>query len=109
MAEFANYESWIAWVPFVALLAIPLALRWNLPLVLRARRFVRRNGLRHATRRSGRGAEQFGATLAIGLAAGAVAGALIGLLVQAGRTESASRHTPASCSYGRWCSASRAR
>lgn len=86
LAEFANYESWIAWVPFVALLAIPLALRRTLPLCLAlVGSFV---GMVFVTLAPplGRNAEQFGANLALGLAGGAVAGAMIGLLIQSVRT-----------------------
>jgi hypothetical protein len=86
VAEFANYESWIAWVPFVALLAIPLVLRRNLPLSLAlAGSFV---GMIFGTLVPplGRDAEQFGPNLAVGLVGGAVARALLGLVIQATRT-----------------------
>jgi hypothetical protein len=86
LAEFANYESWIAWVLFVALLAIPIALRRTLPLCLAlVGSFV---GMVFVTLAPplGRDAEQFGAKLALGLTSGAVAGALIGLLIQSVRT-----------------------
>ena len=86
LAEFANYESWIAWVPSVALLAIPLALRRTLPLCFALLgSFV---GMVWVTLAPplGRLAEQFGANLAIGVAGGAVVGALIGLIIQSVRT-----------------------
>ena len=86
LAEFANYESWIGWVPFVALLAIPLALRRNLPLCFALVGSSVGMILVTLAPPLGRGAEQFGANLAIGVAGGAVAGALIGLLIQSART-----------------------
>lgn len=85
LAEFANDESWIAWVPFVALLAIPLALRRTPPLCLAlVGPFV---GMALVTLAPplGRDAEQYGSNLAIGAAGGAVVGALIGQLIRSGR------------------------
>lgn len=85
IAEFANYQSWIAWVPIVGLLAVPLALRRVLPLALAlVGSFVGFVAVSIAPP-LGRNAEQLGAEIAIGLIGGAAAGALMGLLIQAFR------------------------
>lgn len=88
LAEFANYESWIAWVPIVGVLAIPLALRRVLPLSLAlVGSFV---GLVWVSIAPplGRNAEQLGPELALGLGVGAAVGLLIGIVIQTSRTGS---------------------
>ena len=80
VAEFANYQSWIAWVPFVALLAIPFLFR-RIPVVSGALvgafvGFV----VIMATMPLGSDAEQLGSNLAAGLVGGALVGALVGLV-----------------------------
>lgn len=86
VAEFANYESWIEWVPIVALGAIPLALRRVLPLSLAfVGSFVGFIWVMVAPP-LGRDAEQFGPAIAIGLAGGAIAGGVIGLVIGATHT-----------------------
>jgi hypothetical protein len=85
IAEFLNYRSWIAWVPLVALLAIPLLFR---------RVFVISGALVGAfvglvvitaTMPLGSEAEQLGANTAAGLVGGAGVGALVGLVLGAFR------------------------
>ena len=80
IAEFASYRSWIAWVPVVSLLAIPLLLRrvaaaslamvgafLGFLLVLSAPPF-------------GGNADLFGPNIVVGVVGGAVVGALLGAI-----------------------------
>jgi hypothetical protein len=88
VAEFANYHSWIAWVPIVGLLAVPLLIR-TVPAVALAFAgafvgFV----VISLTMPLGGNAEQLGANIAAGLGGGAAVGALIGLGVATLRSRS---------------------
>jgi hypothetical protein len=78
VAEFANYRSWIDWVPFVGLLAIPILFRRVLAVSLAlVGAFVGFVAI-SLTMPLGSDAEQLGANVAAGLAGGAVVGALVG-------------------------------
>jgi hypothetical protein len=83
VAEFANYRSWIEWVPIVAMLTVPLVFR-GVPVVIGAMvgsfvGFV----VISITMPLGRLAGQLGANTAAGLIGGALTGALVGLVVGA--------------------------
>jgi hypothetical protein len=81
IAEFANYRSWIAWVPIVALLAIPLLFRRVLVVSCASvGTFIGFVAI-VATMPLGSDAEQLGANAAAGLAGGAAVGALVGLVL----------------------------
>jgi hypothetical protein len=88
IAEFANYRSWIDWVPIVGLLAIPILFRRvlavSLALVGAFVGFV----VISLTMPLGSDAEQLGANVAAGLAGGAVVGALVGAGLSALRPRS---------------------
>jgi MFS family permease len=88
IAEVANYQSWIGWVPFVGLLALPLAVRRVLAVSLAlVGAFVGFVGI-CLTMPFGTNAEQLGANVALGLGVGAALGALIGLAIDARRSGS---------------------
>jgi MFS family permease len=81
IAEFADYRSWIAWVPLVAVLAVPIVLR-RLPVVSGALIGAFCGGVVISmTMPLGSNAEQLGANVAAGLGGGAVVGALVGLVI----------------------------
>jgi hypothetical protein len=81
IAEFANYRSWIDWVPIVSLLAVPLLFR-RVPIISLAMvgafvGFV----VISLTMPLGPYAEQLGANVAFGLLGGAALGATLGAAV----------------------------
>jgi hypothetical protein len=78
IAEFANYRSWIDWVPIVSLLAMPLLFR-RVPVVSLAMvgAFVGFVAI-SLTMPLGSNAEQLGANVALGLLGGAALGAILG-------------------------------
>jgi hypothetical protein len=81
IAEFANYRSWIDWVPIVSLLAVPLLFR-RVPIISLAMvgafvGFV----VISLTMPLGPYAEQLGANVAFGLLGGAALGAMLGAAV----------------------------
>jgi hypothetical protein len=82
IAEFASYRSWIAWVPIVAMLAIPLLLWRVLPLGLAILGAFVGFVLTLLEPPLGRDAEQFGPNLAVGLVGGAIVGAVVGGLIR---------------------------
>jgi hypothetical protein len=81
VAEFANYRSWIGWVPIVAILAVPLVFR-RVPVVscAMAGAFMGYVVIL-VTMPLGNDAEHFGANTAAGLIGGAATGALVGLII----------------------------
>jgi hypothetical protein len=81
LAEFANYKSWIDWVPIVSILAVPLVFR-RVPVVIGAMvgAFVGYVVIL-ITMPLGSYAEQLGANTAFGLIGGAVTGALVGSVI----------------------------
>ncbi len=79
IAGFANYRSWIEWVPLVGLLAIPILFRRVLAVSLAmVGAFVGFVAIL-STMPLGSDAEQLGANVALGLAGGAVVGAITGV------------------------------
>ena len=85
IAEFANYKSWIAWVPIVSLLAIPLLFRRVLVVSLAIVGAFVGFVVTSISPPLGRDAEQLGANIAVGLLAGAAFGALPGAVLDAQR------------------------
>jgi MFS family permease len=81
IAEFANYRSWIAWVPIVLLLAMPVLFR-RVPVISLAMvgAFVGFVAI-SLTMPLGSYAEQLGANVALGLLGGAALGAILGAAV----------------------------
>jgi hypothetical protein len=81
VAEFANYRSWIAWVPIVSLLAMPLLFR-RVPVISLAMvgAFVGFVAI-SLTMPLGSNAEQLGANVAFGLLGGAALGAILGAAI----------------------------
>ncbi len=88
IAEFANYRSWIDWVPIMALLAIPLLFRRVLVVSLALLGAFLGFIAIGLTMPLGRDAEQLGANVAAGLVVGAVLGALVGVVLGALRPRS---------------------
>ena len=82
IAEFANYRSWIDWVPIVASLSIPLLFRRVLPLSLATLGAFAGFVATDLAPPLGRTAEQLGPNLALGLVGGALVGALAGVLLR---------------------------
>ena len=84
IAEFANCRSWIAWVPIVSPLAIPILFR-RIPIVSLAMvgAFVGFVAI-SLTMPLGSNAEQLGANVALGLLGGAAFGAILGAAVGRG-------------------------
>jgi len=81
IAGFANYRSWIDWVPIVSLLAMPLLFR-QVPVISLAMvgAFVGFVAI-SLTMPLGSNAEQLGANVALGVLGGAVFGAFLGAAV----------------------------
>ena len=87
IAELANYRSWIAWVPFVALLAIPLLFRHVLAVSLAMAGAFVGFVLISASMPLGSSAEDLGANVAAGLLGGAALGGILGAALAARRHE----------------------
>jgi hypothetical protein len=83
IAEFANYRSWIAWVPMVALLVIPILFRHVLAVSLAMVGAFAGFVAIMITMPLGSDADQLGANTALGLVGGAVVGALLGAIIDA--------------------------
>ena len=81
IAEFASYRSWIAWVPLVAMLAIPLLFRRVLVVSCALVGAFVGLVVIIATMPLGSDAEQLGANTAAGLGGGAAVGASVGLVL----------------------------
>jgi hypothetical protein len=91
IAEFADYQSWIAWVPIVGLLVFPLLFRQILPLTLAMLGSFVGFVATSLVPPLGRNAEQLGANLAVGIVGGAVVGALVGVLIRTVRPPTRAR------------------